>query len=476
MSANTTNTAINSIEDDGDDVLISPPKSTLFANLTAEDLDDDDLDSDEEAELESEEHKRRMEAIEGTVEDEDEDDDDSDYDEPSQRVDDDLDYDNADEELYITEAMLDELEGSIKIAEPFKVEEGSTFVFPDDLDENAEMYNSSNDYAKPSTELTVSVLTDAEIVAKIAEYEPDEERRHDMMFLAGLYNRDLKLALLETLEANSGGSPKINDVIQEIELHMTNAMNSKSLKLRNKATSEHLQHYHNLAVSVSRVMRNTMKDDPIASLKIDGIAQHSKTLNEQLHTLASSIYAMQEIVLGKTIDSATYDQPINLQHLLRIVTVVAYGCKTWAAFYSTGKQQIELQNVNIAELEKSVLTLRDTVNNRDEIVVDLQNELTQIQTVAKNGIFVIANSAGFYLTSDYEANEEGDMFLSPATVNFTTDRESAIEFTTEQDAKIALSYFKRWSKRLRIRRLTKEFGLKIDTFFVGSIVLHRVEA
>jgi hypothetical protein len=373
------------------------------------------------------------------------------------------------------EPLSETQEAQIGIFDLFDIEEGATFVYPEVVE------NEISDEIENETETVLTVfqeeqnghieLTDEEMVEEILTYEPDLDRRNEMAILARLYDRNLKVSLLETLRANNGGTPKIADAIFAVEEHLANVQQSRSLSLRNRAASEHLQHYHNLAVSVSRAMRNNLKDDALSSLKIDGIYQHTKTLNTQLHTLASAITAMSEIIGGR---APSYDQPIDINALLKICTVVAYGCKTWASFYSVGQQQItNLQN-EIGALENAVLSLKETISLRESAITELQIELTQIQTATKNGIYVIANSANFFLSSEVSQNEEGELWLSPATVNFTPERAEAVEFSTEQDARIALSYLKRWAKRPRIKGLTKSLGFNPDTFFVGSIVLHRV--
>lgn len=357
-----------------------------------------------------------------------------------------------------------------------EVEDRHTFDdFMEDISpsirESAHVELNNHQVALAVTEADHTALTE-----QIVAFEPDPQRKQALWDFAIFLDANHKQALLESLQRSNGATVTISEIAAQVEQHIKRANNSRALAMREEATEAHLSHYGNLMQRIQEVLGDNLRDGPLTSLKIDGIRDHTLKLNADLHTLCAGIFAMQDVIFGRETTATTYEQPIDIPHMLRLLTTIAYGTKTWASSYQTGLQALRDLDDKLTKSNQANKILTADLSQSADVVTKLRQEADQAKNAARSGVHIITNGS-WYLTSTYDpSDEDGTTYISPRSLALTDNAEEALEFATEQDANVAFDLFCKWYKTKKsVKKLVDDFGFKQSAFFIGSLTLHKVK-
>lgn len=323
-------------------------------------------------------------------------------------------------------------------------------------------------------ETDLSEQDEAELLRQILAFEPDELRRPALEKLAKSLDLQKRVALLESLKLTNGPTETFVEIASTVDNLIKRARESKALQARNKLNMEFLDHYDALFARMSSVLRDPLRDTMLASIKSSGVREHISTLTEQLNTLAGGIYSMESIILG-TDGKRDFDQPVDVVHLLRVMTVIAYGVKTWAETYVVAQKQITEQEALIKHLMDKLKEANDDHETLMKRLQTSENAYKRAQIAARSGSFVLTTDTGRFVTSTFMEDEDGEVFFSPAATGFTRSMDEAVEFQTIEAAQTVLDAMKRWYKNKRVfRNKMKEIYLKPENFHIASLMLTKI--
>lgn len=347
----------------------------------------------------------------------------------------------------------------------------------------------SNDIVDVDEDDVIDVGEDEEDIATISEveqepvdtkdlvkFEYDKSKHEQFIKYADSLEPKSRQALLEALKSTWGGTPELREANLDIEEIVKKVNDSKMLALKQRAATIKLDEYHRLAVLISETLQSNMRDSTLGSLRIDGVKQHIGDINARAMMLSTAIYDMaRELDLGVKFpsDVPSEELPADTDVLLRILTHVKYGTRTWATIhrFAAQKQNEDSQQINflksrIEELEGDYedlsKTLTRTIKEYDDSLIDSRSKFT-------------LGTAIYYVTSTFDSNSDDEILISPMSLELTDDREDAIEFATKDDATIALEQIKIWAKRnRRVKNMFKGINVNVKNMFVGQVTVRKV--
>jgi len=307
-----------------------------------------------------------------------------------------------------------------------------------------------------------------------AKFEVDPARKQKLVQRAAALPEDRRVELFEALTKIWGVTPEIADVNLLVSETIRKATESKTLAARNQSAVKTLEHYHALAARVSAMLNDGLADTPFDSLKIDGTKKHLVTVNENLTILSTAVYDMADMLGLDVPHEDNPDLPINVKALVRVLTVVACGTKTWAKTYEVGLRQQ-------ASLTEQVATLASRLQqNEDERIaraaVAMQKEVDERRLrLSRGNWFAVMTANGQYLTTSV-GDDGGLLRVSPFSLRVTEDRSEAATFDSLDDARVVFDAVTIWAKRYRrVKDLFAGAGVTTNNLFIAASKLHKIE-
>lgn len=327
--------------------------------------------------------------------------------------------------------------------------------------------------------------TDAEIVEAvedvsattidyIAEFELDPEKRQGLISYAETLSPDDQLKLLDMLRVLYGPTPDIVSLDKAVQDTVELAMKSTLLKAKQRSQEARLQEFLRLSQQVQRFMNGSFRDDTFNSLRIDDTIKHINSLEETISILSTSVYQLASRV-GLTRYVEPENMPVNIENLVKVLTIVGHSAKSWAITSEFAKDK--------AIKDKETLDAKDLrIRELAGQVEDMRNLLAKQQASEQAGIinssafFRIMNHSGYFIGTVREPGDDGKTFLTRNNVCLTTNADEALTLTNLEDAKAvydALQYW--WKHFVMFRNKFKKVNVRFDSLFVGKTVIRKVE-
>ena len=327
--------------------------------------------------------------------------------------------------------------------------------------------------------------TDAEIVEAveevsattidyIAEFELDPEKRQGLISYAETLSPDDQLKLLDMLRVLYGPTPDIVSLDKAVQDTVELAMKSTLLKAKQRSQEVRLQEFLRLSQQVQRFMNGSFRDDTFNSLRIDDTIKHINSLEETISILSTSVYQLASRV-GLTRYVEPENMPVNIENLVKVLTIVGHSAKSWAITSEFAKDK--------AIKDKETLDAKDLrIRELAGQVEDMRNLLAKQQASEQAGIinssafFRIMNHSGYFIGTVREPGDDGKTFLTRNNVCLTTNADEALTLTNLEDAKAvydALQYW--WKHFVMFRNKFKKVNVRFDSLFVGKTVIRKVE-
>ena len=327
--------------------------------------------------------------------------------------------------------------------------------------------------------------TDAEIVEAVeevsattidylAEFELDPEKRQGLISYAETLSPDDQLKLLDMLRVLYGPTPDIVSLDKAVQDTVELAMKSTLLKAKQRSQEVRLQEFLRLSQQVQRFMNGSFRDDTFNSLRIDDTIKHINSLEETISILSTSVYQLASRV-GLTRYVEPENMPVNIENLVKVLTIVGHSAKSWAITSEFAKDK--------AIKDKETLDAKDLrIRELAGQVEDMRNLLAKQQASEQAGIinssafFRIMNHSGYFIGTVREPGDDGKTFLTRNNVCLTTNADEALTLTNLEDAKAvydALQYW--WKHFVMFRNKFKKVNVRFDSLFVGKTVIRKVE-